>query len=284
MRTAVGGISLIKSQEDFYRRNKATMDTSRKLNDEAEQGSVDLRYAYKLLPPGSKNFYAKAWEQAWGGDSLMYKAHTVDSKRPTIEKFTLDQPETGSLPTRAPKNGLGSEGLIVSCNVETDGPQDADKNDDEVVTDGEGDNDGLASHIADIDNGDVATGEAGWGAAPGDNTSAIARRPSAGMSALAKTPEGSGSESDEDTEPKAISMRKSPAKTTDPASAGGKGDPTGPKVMKPRAKDYPKAHALASKIIDNDELPEDAEAEIRAMTVKERNRFKKWAVANGWSD
>jgi hypothetical protein len=112
------------------------------------------------------------------------------------------------------------------------------------------------------------------------------------MAALAKTPEASSGsdEGEEGGEPKTLSLRKSPAKTADPAASGGASysgraqDPSGPKVLKPRAKDYPKAHALATRIIENDDLPDDAEAEIRAMSIKERNRFKRWAVKSGWAE
>ena len=194
----MSGVSLFKSQEDFYRRNKATMKTARELTNEAERGSVDLRYAYKLLPPGSKNFYATAWEQTWGDGALMYRAKMVDSKRPVIEKINLDQPETGSLPTSAPKNGLGSEGLICDTLVgdsadytrttligtrlrnQTAGGLGG------AITVGEEAEGSVAGEITDVEEGEEAPmvaladgqyahGEAAWGPAPGENDSAIDR-------------------------------------------------------------------------------------------------------------
>ena len=190
----MSGVTLFKSQEDFYRRNKATMKTSRALTEEAERGAVDLRYAYKLLPPGSKNFYAKAWEQTWGSDALMYNAKRVDSKRPVIEKINLDQPETGSLPTSAPKNGLGSEGLICDTLVgdsadslrtalfsqrlrnpisAEDEDDEEEHPDDDSVEGGEEKEDALLASAVALADGDAATGEAAWGPAPGDNASAL---------------------------------------------------------------------------------------------------------------
>ena len=211
MSTAMSGVTLFKSQEDFYRRNKATMKTSRALTEEAERGAVDLRYAYKLLPPGSKNFYAKAWEQTWGGDALMYNAKRVDSKRPVIEKINLDQPETGSLPTNAPKNGLGSEGIICDTLVgdspdyirtalfsrllrnpisdENDDEDEEHPDDDSVEGGEEGkEEDSLPASAVALVDGDAATGEAAWGPAPGDNASAFSGRGGGGSAASRATP------------------------------------------------------------------------------------------------
>jgi hypothetical protein len=207
MNTAMSGVSLFKSQEDFYRRNKATMKTARELTNEAERGSVDLRYAYKLLPPGSKNFYATAWEQTWGDGALMYRAKMVDSKRPVIEKINLDQPETGSLPTSAPKNGLGSEGLICdtlvgdsadymrvsklgsllrSNNASGLGDDDgtvSDRSEGSVAEGNEGEEaeaeEGAAAARIALADGQYAHGEAAWGPAPGDNERAYSYAPSA---------------------------------------------------------------------------------------------------------
>lgn len=190
----MSGVSLFKSQEDFYRRNKATMKTARELTNEAERGSVDLRYAYKLLPPGSKNFYATAWEQTWGDGALMYRAKMVDSKRPVIEKINLDQPETGSLPTSAPKNGLGSEGLI--CDTLVGDSADYLRNalySTRLLAGkpgGLGDEEGEATEVnyddyyedapnVAIADGDFAHGSASWGPAPGDNERAYSYAPSA---------------------------------------------------------------------------------------------------------
>ena len=205
----MSGVTLFKSQEDFYRRNKATMKTARALTEEAERGAVDLRYAYKLLPPGSKNFYATAWEQTWGNDALMYNAKRVDSKRPVIEKINLDQPETGSLPTNAPKNGLGSEGLICDTLVgdsadalrtalfsqrlrnpiADDGSEDEEEEhpDGSSVEGGEEGEDLAAPNVA-IADGDAAHGEAAWGPAPGDNASAISGARRRGGAASRATP------------------------------------------------------------------------------------------------
>ena len=193
----MSGVTLFKSQDDFYRRNRATMKTARELTAEAEKGAVDLRYAYKLLPPGSKNFFAKAWEQTWGNDALMYNANRVDSKRPVIEKINLDQPETGSLPTTAPKNGLGSEGLICDTlegdtadylrnatflrrlrNPIAGGDSDGELGENSSVEGGEdeeGEQSLNAPAIA-LADGDAAHGEAAWGNAPGDNKSAMTGR------------------------------------------------------------------------------------------------------------
>lgn len=185
----MSGVTLFKSQDDFYRRNKATMKTARELTAESEKGAVDLRYAYKLLPPGSKNFFAKAWEQTWGNDALMYNANRVDSKRPVIEKINLDQPETGSLPTTAPKNGLGSEGLICDTlegdtadylrnatflrrlrNPIAGGDSDGENS---SIEGGEDTGGALNAPAIALADGDAAHGDAAWGNAPGDNESAM---------------------------------------------------------------------------------------------------------------
>lgn len=269
----MSGISLFKSQEDFYRRNNATMRTARKLTEEAEKGSVDLRYAYKLLPPGSRNFYAKAWEQCWGNDALMYRAKHVDSKRPTIEKFTMDQPETGSLPTNAPKNGLGSEGLICDT-MDATSPDYLrlelfknilkKPNDEDDVADAEDDEeeDLFEAHNVAIADGDAATGEAAWGPAPGDNASALSGGRHGRSTVIRNTPAAArspsvytGGSAESNTEGVNVggqsAFRKSPATSVGSRSSASSGEsdeggPGAPPAATTRRASEPRASAAAS--------------------------------------
>ena len=87
IKTAFGGVSF--KDEEFLKRNKATMKTSRELNDKAEEGSIDLRYAYKLMPPGSRNFFATAWEQTWGNNGLEKNVSSLLHKKPVIAIYSF---------------------------------------------------------------------------------------------------------------------------------------------------------------------------------------------------
>lgn len=107
---------MFKSQQDFFKINAGTMKTQRMLSNEDDSQAVDLRYSYKLLPPGSSNFLAKAWNQENGDDTLEKKnAPKLCYKKPYVEHLSLDEPETGALPTTFKKRGLGGD-LIVDKN------------------------------------------------------------------------------------------------------------------------------------------------------------------------
>lgn len=287
----MGCVALFKSQEDFYRRNKATMKTARELTNEAERGAVDLRYAYKILPPGSRNFLAKAWSQTWGDDSLMNRAAQLDSKRPVIEKFNMDTPETGSLPTRAHMPGLG--GNLICDTIVGDsadylridlfskalkaGGNDSDE-DNLSSHDGESvasDEDGKETlKASDIASGDVGHGSAGWGPAPSDNSSAI--RSSRGGSRGGRS-RGSARSSAAETEHGPIS----------PAAAARRGQPT---ASNPGAAQTPKpdeaemlrqkyrlraaTHGVISRYVSGQEPTEEDIAHINQLGPSSAKKFK----------
>ena len=124
-KTAYGGISFINSQEQFMKRGMDLFKLSRELNNEAEEGSVDLRYSYKLLPPGSANFLRNIYLESENDYQLnQHSSSRLAKTHPTsIQNLSFDEPESGSLATRHPLRGLGSEGLLADEDEE-DGVED----------------------------------------------------------------------------------------------------------------------------------------------------------------
>ena len=124
-KTAYGGISFINSQEQFMKRGMDLFKLSRELNNEAEKGSVDLRYSYKLLPPGSANFLRNIYLESENDYQLnQHSSSRLAKTHPTsIQNLSFDEPESGSLATRHPLRGLGSEGLLADEDEE-DGVED----------------------------------------------------------------------------------------------------------------------------------------------------------------